>query len=245
MVSRVKLAAVILDMDGLMLDTEPIYKSAWQSAADECGYVLEDDFYLTLVGQPNPACERALLNRFGDDFPIDDFRDRWSGLWRAHVETSGIPTKPGLTELLNFLRERQVPVAVATSSDRDYASLSLRAAQLETWFDNVITGDQVVKGKPAPDIYIEAAHRLGVAAVNCVAIEDSDAGVLAASALGMITVMVPDLKAPSPQARAAAFCVVASLVDARDVIASLYEDFDALLQERVDSSVRSDRSIVD
>jgi beta-phosphoglucomutase len=216
-----KIAAVILDMDGLMLDTEPIYKSAWQSAAVECGYSLDDDFYLTLIGQPNPACEAALLNRFGDLFPLDDFRDRWSRLWHAHVETLGIPTKPGLTELFAFLRERQVPVAVATSSDRDYASLSLRAAQLEAYFDQVITGDQILNGKPAPDIYFEAAHRLGVTAVNCVAIEDSDAGVLSASAAGMITVMVPDLKPPSPQARAAALCVVASLVDARSLLESL------------------------
>ena len=218
------IAAVILDMDGLMLDTESIYKRAWQSASAECGYSLDDDFYLTLVGQPNPACEAALLNRFGDHFPIADFRTRWSRLWQAHVETAGIPTKPGLSELLSFLRERQVPVAVATSSDRDYASLSLRAAQLETWFDNVITGDEVVNGKPAPDIYIEAARRIGVEPANCLAIEDSDAGVLAASAAGMITVMVPDLKAPSPQVRNAAFCVVASLVDARSLIASLLSE---------------------
>jgi HAD superfamily hydrolase (TIGR01509 family) len=216
-----RIAAVILDMDGLMLDTESIYKRAWQSAAAECGYDLDDDYYLTLLGQPNPACEAALLRRFGKEFPIDDFRVRWSRLWQAHVETAGIPMKPGLTELLSFLQERQLPVAVATSSDQDYASLSLRAAQLGAWFNNVITGDQVVNGKPAPDIYIEAARRLGVAAASCVAIEDSDAGVLAASAAGMITVMVPDLKAPSPQARKAAFCVVASLVDAKNQIASL------------------------
>lgn len=214
-----KLAAVVLDMDGLMLDTESIYKLAWQSAATDIGFDLDDDYYLTLVGQTNPACEAALLNRFGDHFPMNDFRDRWSLLWRTHVETSGIPTKPGLIELLSFLRERQIPTAVATSSDRDYARLSLRSAKLENWFDNVITGDQVVNGKPAPDIYIEAVRRLGVAAVNCVALEDSDAGVLAASAAGMITVMVPDLKAPSSQARDAAYCVVASLVDARNVIA--------------------------
>lgn len=204
-----------------MLDTESIYKFAWQTAATECGFNLDDDFYLTLVGQPNPACEAALLNRLGDHFHIDDFRDRWSSLWRTIVETSGIPTKPGLTELLTFLRERQIPTAVATSSDRDYTSLSLRAAKLENWFDNVITGDQVVNGKPAPDIYIEAAGRIGIAPENCLALEDSDAGVLAASAAGMITVMVPDLKAPSPQARDAAFCVVDSLVDARKQIASL------------------------
>lgn len=141
---------MILDMDGLMLDTESIYKFAWQSAAAECGYSLDDDFYLTLVGQPNPACEAALLNRFGDHFPIADFRARWSHLWQAHVETSGIPTKPGLTELLSFLQERQVPVAVATSSDRDYASLSLRAAKLEAWFDNVITEKKLLTESPHP-----------------------------------------------------------------------------------------------
>ena len=220
-VSTTRIAAVILDMDGLMLDTESIYKLAWQNAAAECGYNLDDDFYLTLIGQPNPACEVAMLNRFGDDFPIADFRARWSRLWREHVEISGIPTKPGLTELLSFLRERQLPMAVATSSDRDYASLSLRVARLDAWFNIVVTGDQVVNGKPAPDIYIESARRLGVAPAHCVAIEDSDSGVLAASAAGMITVMVPDLKSPSPAARNAAFCVVASLVDARNQIAPL------------------------
>jgi len=214
-------------MDGLMLETESVYKLAWQNAATELGFDLDDDYYLTLVGQTNPACEAALLNRFGDHFPMKDFRDRWSSSWRKIVETSGIPTKPGLIELLSFLRECQIPTAVATSSDRDYTSLSLRAAKLESWFDNLVTGDQVVNGKPAPDIYIEAARRLGVEAVNCVALEDSDAGVLSASAAGMLTVMVPDLKPPSPEARDAAFCVVTSLVDAKNVIASLSDDFEA------------------
>jgi beta-phosphoglucomutase-like phosphatase (HAD superfamily) len=174
--------------------------------------------------------KQQLLNKFDERFPIDDFRVRWARLWHAHVETSGIPTKSGVTELLSFLTERKLPVAVATSSDRDYASLSLRAAQLGSYFDKVITGDQVVSGRPAPDIYIEAAHRLGVAAANCMAIEDSDAGVLSASAAGMITVMVPDLKPPSPHAREAAFCVVGSLVDARGVMASLCEDFDEFIR---------------
>ncbi len=215
------ITAVILDMDGLMLDTESIYKKSWQQAAADCGYILDDHFYLTLVGQPNFACEAALLNRFGMDFPVADFRARWSGLWRTEVETSGIATKAGLNELLSFLREHQVSVAVATSSDRDYASLSLRAAGLAALFDHIVTGDQVVRGKPAPDIYLETAKRLGVAPTHCIAIEDSDAGVLAASAAGMTTVMVPDLKAPSPEARNAAYCVVASLLEARAEIASL------------------------
>jgi HAD superfamily hydrolase (TIGR01509 family) len=219
--------AVIFDMDGLMLDTESIYKYAWQKAAAECGYHLDDDFYFTLVGQPNPACEAALLNLFGNDFPMADFRLRWSQLWKVQVETAGIPTKPGLAELLSFLQERQIPVAVATSSDRDYTALSLRAGGLETYFHTIITGDQVVKGKPAPDIYLAAARRLGVEPARCIALEDSNAGVLAASAAGMITIMVPDLKPPSPEAQRAAFCVVSSLINARERIASLLRETSA------------------
>jgi HAD superfamily hydrolase (TIGR01509 family) len=152
---------------------------------------------------------------------MDEFRARWSDLWRADVERSGIPTKHGLTELLTFLGKRQVPIAIATSSDQAYATFSLRAAGLDGRFKHIVTGDQVVNGKPAPDIYVETARRLGVAAERCVAIEDSDAGVLAANASGMTAVMVPDLKAPSAEARAAAFCVVDSLLDARDKIAAL------------------------
>jgi beta-phosphoglucomutase-like phosphatase (HAD superfamily) len=221
---RAGIQAVVLDMDGLMIDTESIYKRAWQNAAAACGYVLDDDFYLTLIGQPNPACEAALLERFGLEFPLPEFRVRWSELWQAEVGNSGIPTKPGLTELLSFLDKHQVPTAIATSSDQEYATLSLRMAGLEKRFNEVVTGDQVVNGKPAPDIYLESARRLGVSPEDCVAIEDSDAGVLAASAAGMITLMVPDLKAPSAPARSAAFSVLASLLDARNQIASLLSD---------------------
>lgn len=218
------IAAVVLDMDGLMLDTETIYKRAWQNAATECGYTLDDDFYFTLIGQPNPACEAALLERFGDGFPLPEFQDRWAGLWRTEVESFGIPTKPGLAELLSFLRDHQIPTAVATSSDYEYATFSLRAAGLEIRFDHIVTGDQVANGKPAPDIYLESARRLGASPERCVAIEDSDAGALAATAAGMITMMVPDLKPPSAKARSAVFCVAPSLIDARNQIASLLEN---------------------
>jgi HAD superfamily hydrolase (TIGR01509 family) len=224
MMQQTKIAAVVLDMDGLMLDTESIYKQAWQKAAMECGYPLDDAFYLTLVGQPNPACEAALLNRFGMDFPIADFRIRWSELWRKQVETSGIPTKTGLNELLSYLRQHEVPLAVATSSDQDYLKLSLSAAGLTpALFDSIVTGDQVEQGKPAPDIYLEAARRLGVSPNQCIALEDSDAGVLAASTAGLTTIMVPDLKPPSSATRIAAFCVVPSLLEALDEIVSLRE----------------------
>jgi beta-phosphoglucomutase-like phosphatase (HAD superfamily) len=218
---RHPVAAVVLDMDGLMVDTEPIYKRAWQSAAKACGYPFDDTFYLTLIGKPTPASEAALVQHFGGAFPLADFRARWSELWLSEVNSCGIPAKPGLPELLSFLAHEQLPVAVATSSAREYAEISLRAAGLDMRFEHVVTGDQVDRGKPSPDIFLESARRLGVDARGCVALEDSDAGVLAASAAGMTTIMVPDLKAPSAEARSAAFSVVASLFDARTRIAAL------------------------
>ena len=214
------IAAVILDMDGLMLDTEHLYKRAWQNAASELGYSLDDGFYFTLVGRTNAAGETALTVRFGADFPLPLFRELWARLWRREVETSGIPRKPGLTELLEYLTTRKIPIAIATSSDQEYAAFSLSAAGLDPrQFAHVVTGEQVEKGKPAPDIYLEAARRLGADPPLCVAIEDSDAGILSAHAAGLIAVMVPDLKPPSPEARMAAFRVLTSLYEVISLLA--------------------------
>jgi HAD superfamily hydrolase (TIGR01509 family) len=216
-------AAVIFDMDGLMVDTEPLYQAAWQGAASECGYRLDDSFYATLIGRPMEACERLLLDRYGPSFPLARFRSRWPLPWRVEVDRSGIQIKPGLTELLAFLEERQVPMAVATSSDAAYAKLTLTRIALTNRFRAVVTGDQVECGKPAPDIYLEAARRLGVHSGECVALEDSEAGIRAVRRAGMIGLLVPHVSA-SAEAVLAAHHVVETLHDARQVLAAMLGD---------------------
>jgi len=206
--------AVVLDMDGLMLDTECLYKRAWQKAASNLGFPLDDSFYFTLIGRTNDAQEIALVEHFGADFPMPAFREQWANLWRQDAETSGIPLKPGLLELLGYLAAQNIPVAVATSSDREYVGLSFKAAGLDTrMFAHIVTGEQGANSKPAPDIYLEAARRLGVNPARCLALDDSDAGILSASGAGMISVLVPDLIPPSPAARQRAFRVLASLYE--------------------------------
>jgi beta-phosphoglucomutase len=215
-----RVSAVIFDMDGLMVDTEPLYQRAWQQSATEFGYDLDDTLYSTFVGRPTPACEAIIVKRFGAAFPLERFRERWPALWRTQVEHNGIQTKAGLQEILSLVEGHRLPMAVATSSEAEYVDVTLRRAGLENRFTVMVTGDEVARGKPEPDIYLEAARKLGVPPSDCVALEDSEAGIVAIQRAGMTGLLVPHWPA-SPRAAQSAFRVVETLYEARDVLASL------------------------
>src|SRR5207342_3342810 len=114
-IREVTVAAVVLDMDGLLIDTEPLYKEAWQRAARESGVELTDDVYSRFVGRSNVESEAEIAWLFGPTFPIQVFRARWPELWQQRALESGLPPKSGVLELLEFLDEQRVPAAVATS----------------------------------------------------------------------------------------------------------------------------------
>ena len=216
-----EIRAVVFDMDGLMLDTEPIYKRAWQAASAELGHDLEDGFYAQFVGRPNDDCERLLLDRFGAAFPLDRFRARWRELWDADAAANGIRTKPGLLELLALLETLKLPFAIATSSEAAETAFCLLAAGLDGRFPVRVTRDQITHGKPAPDIFLEAARRLQTDPAQCVALEDSEAGILSASRAGMVTLLIPDGAPPSATASSTAFRVLPSLADVPAVLLKL------------------------
>ena len=205
-------------MDGLMLDSEPIYKASWQDSCRDLGFELDDHSYETFIGRPPSDCEPELQEHFGPQFPLVRFQARWPQLWREIAERDGIPLKPGFEDLYALLNKRGLPIAVATSSDADYTRFTLEAAGLANHFRVIVTRDQVENGKPAPDLYREAARRLGQDAAGCLALEDSDAGVLSAAAAGMRAIQVPDLKQPSVEARRVAWRVLPSLHDVRELI---------------------------
>ena len=213
-----RIDAVVFDMDGLMLDTEPLYKSSWQQALAELGHELDDASYLRFVGRSTEDCEKDLVAQLGHAFPLENFRHRWPVLWRACADEQGIAAKAGLHELIAFVRNEGLPLALATSSDSSFTELSLGCVDLLGSFDVVVTGDQVTHLKPAPDIYIEAARRLAVDPRHCVALEDSEAGILAASRAGMVPLLVPSLKKPTEEAMEAAFRVLGSLHEARELL---------------------------
>lgn len=215
--------ALVFDMDGLMLDTEPIYRASWQRTAAELGWEITDEGYEIFLGRRTEDAEAELARRFGPTFPIDRFHDRWPLLWHE-IAAEGLVVKPGTHALLDLADTHRLPLALATSTARPLAMRTLGYGKLTAdRFRVVVTGDEIAHGKPAPDIYLEAARRLGVRPQHCAAFEDSDAGTLSASRAGMTTFQVPDMKPPSPEARAAAHRVVRSLEEVPALLLPLIE----------------------
>jgi HAD superfamily hydrolase (TIGR01509 family) len=207
---RKPVEAVLFDMDGLLIDTETVYIEGLRRAARSVGREMPLDFCHSMIGVPGRDCNVLIERYYGDGFSIADFRRHFSVHIRGLFET-GIPLKPGVVELLDFLAGRGLPLAVATSSERATAEHHLGKAGLLDRFHALATRDDVERAKPHPDVYLEAARRLGVAPERCIAFEDSNIGLAAAHAAGAMAFMVPDLIEPLPEIRARCLDVVPDL----------------------------------
>jgi HAD superfamily hydrolase (TIGR01509 family) len=163
-----------------------------------------------MVGLPGPTCNLMLQEHFGAGFDLAAFRGHYSTSVQRQM-SERVPVKAGVVELLDFLAGRGLPLAVATSAARETAERHLGRAGLLERFIAVATRDDVARAKPAPDVYLEAARRLGVAPGRCVAFEDSSIGIVAAHAAGMRAVMIPDVLPPTEEARAKSLHIVEDL----------------------------------
>jgi HAD superfamily hydrolase (TIGR01509 family) len=214
--NELKPRAVIFDMDGLIVDSEILYRMAWRQSAAELGHHMSDDLYACLTGRRTVECETLLLETYGSKFPLNDFLARSDQLCEELVEKYGVSTKPGLNALLDLLDAWHLPKAVATSTDRVNALRCL--GDLVDRFVLIVTGDEVTAGKPDPEIFLLTAAHLQFAPQQCLVLEDANAGVQAAHAAGMSVIMVPDLTPPSPRSLAIADRVCLSLHEVKDFI---------------------------
>ncbi|MFI4924961.1 MAG: HAD family hydrolase [Vicinamibacteria bacterium] len=213
--------AVILDMDGTLLDTEPLAARAWSDAAAAIGVAFDPSLAHRMIGRTFADCRALVVEHHGHDYPTDRLMSGWHAAYDAIVERDGVMLKPGVAALFDWLDAQGIARAVATSTRRERARTKLEHVHLWTRIDALVGGDEVARGKPAPDIFLAAASRLGVPAAACVVLEDSDAGVLGAIAAGMTPIMIPDLLPPSPAVRDAGPLVLATLQDAVAHLAAL------------------------
>jgi HAD superfamily hydrolase (TIGR01509 family) len=185
------LTAIIFDMDGLMVDTEPLSRRAWAQVITPFGAVLSDEVYGRMIGRRTMEAGQILLEAADVPLSAEELVGRKTAVF-DQILAQGVPIMPGLMKLHDEIARRGLPWAVATSSPRHHARLILTQLGLLDRCGAIAGGDEVADGKPAPDIYLLAAERLGIAPQQCLALEDSAPGCQSAAAAGMTVVAVPN-----------------------------------------------------
>ena len=212
------IAAVLFDMDGLVLDTEKLYTRFWQEAANALGYPMTKEQALGMRSLNRGAGLAKMQSYFGPEVDYDLIRNKRIELMDTFVAQEGVYLKPGIHELLAFLKEQGIKTAIATSSPMERTLLYLGSVGLQNSFDELVSGYMVEKGKPEPDIYLYAAEKLGVKPGNCMVLEDSPAGILAAHRAGCLPVMIPDQDQPEEETAKLLYAKADRLTDVIDLL---------------------------
>lgn len=209
---------VLFDMDGVVIDTETLFARFWVEAAHALGYPMTREQALqlrslnTLTGQPK------MESFFGPGVSYDEIRSKRIELMDAWIELHGVEEKPGIRELLELLKEKGIPCAITSSSSVPVIRKHLGNLGLLGYFTAICSGRDLPRGKPAPDIYLHGAECIGVAPENCLAIEDSPAGIESAWRAGCMAVIVPDQDQPDEEVLSRSFARADSLFDVMALI---------------------------
>jgi DNA helicase-2/ATP-dependent DNA helicase PcrA len=187
-------------MDGTLIDTEKYYRKCWPKALAHFGYHMTDEQALSMRSLGQPFAPAHLREMFGDEnLDYAAIRSYRKELMEECIRESGIALKPGVRELLAFLKEHHILSAIATATDMERTERYLKQIGLYGAFDKIVSATMVKEGKPAPDIYLYACEACGCLPEECMAVEDSPNGVLSAYRAGCRVVMVPDQTQPDEE----------------------------------------------
>lgn len=210
--------AVIFDMDGVIFDSETLVMETWEEVARRHQIAHIEKACRKCLGTNAAASKEIFLKHYGQDFPYDDYKKEMSALFHERAAGGKLRQKPGIKELLAFLKEHQIKTAVASSTRREVVCRELEEGGLLQWFDGIICGDMVTKSKPEPEIYVKACEVLRVLPERSYAIEDSYNGIRAAYRAGVKPIMVPDLAEPTEEMEHLAVGIFPSLIYVKEFL---------------------------
>ena len=204
---------VLFDMDGLVLDSERLYTRFWREAARELGYPMTHELALGMRSLNKVRGQQYLEQCFGPGIDYETVRAVRIRRMDAWISTHGVTAKPGIVPLLDYLDAHNIPCALATSSAPDRVQQYLTPLGLYDRFTARCSSCQVAHGKPDPDIYLYAASRIQVDPQECLALEDSPAGIESAFRAGCLPVVIPDQDQPGGETLQRSFATADSLAD--------------------------------
>lgn len=209
---------IIFDMDGVLFDTEKIYDEAWriilkEKKVENIDYVISGCRGLTSEGSAE-FIDKNFDGKLSGKECLKDLIHKFNEI----IEKRGVPVKDGVYELLPYLKENNFEIGLASSTHKSLVISHLKEAKIYDYFDEIITGDMVEKGKPEPDIYLIACDRFNRKPEECIAVEDSINGVIAAIRAGMNAIMVPDIVQPTKEIEKQLYRKFDSLLDVKDFL---------------------------
>lgn len=211
--------AVVFDMDGVIFDSERAVMQCWKEVASRHNIPDIEKAILACTGTTMVRTREIMLNLYGADFPYDEYARESSAIFHSRYDGGRLPMKPGVKELLTFLKEHNKKIALASSTRQQVVTDELRDAGIIEYFDRIICGDMVSRSKPAPDIFLKACEELNISPSDSYAIEDSYNGIRAAHAGGLHPIMVPDLLPADEEMQSLAEIVLPSLTSVMEYLA--------------------------
>lgn len=211
---------VIFDMDGVIFDTENLFLDCWRELAEQNHIKDVEQVYYKCIGVNEKATRAIFEEAYGEHFSYDELSGKAAGMFFRYVEEKGMPMKPGVRELLDFLTANGYKIGLASSTKEVHVKSQLASRNLLSYFQVVICGDMVNKSKPAPDIFLKACEEIGTLPEEAFAIEDSFHGIHAATAAGMKAIMVPDMVLPDEEMKGLAYRIFPSLIQVQEFFAS-------------------------
>ena len=210
--------AVVFDMDGVIFDSERATMVCWLELADK--YVIPniEEAFLACTGTTMARTREIMLERYGEEFPYDEYAKEASLMYHSKYDGGRLPMKKGVIELLTFLKDEGKKIALASSTRKQTVISQLKDAGILDYFDEVICGDMVERSKPAPDIFLKACEAINVSPERTYGIEDSYNGIRAAHAGKLRPIMVPDLLPENDEMRKLSEVVLTDLLEVKEYL---------------------------